>query len=322
MHGASLSLALAKVIVVSSPTVAQVRPADRHVIKDLLFQLPDLDQRDWAHISDIIDGIPEGSTEQIIAELRHFIATDENWNTAAYALERVFAGIPRVALSAELIETVLEAIATEPPPACLAPLGTLVEDSLMLRLGASRILPDDLDSLRELVRERTGRWLAHDTARALSAEELNRLCLEGTLISLVAHADGKVDNPEMRVCREFLCRIWGLAQSEAEFVLNVSLNEPFDGFDVLRVCRWLFELTTPHERLRFLRLLFELACVDDDLSEPELDSLISVAANLRVEQEQFHELFLEYGGVETPPPSLRPSRWPGPWTDGRGRPQG
>ncbi len=301
MHGSHLSLALAKAIIVSTPLVARIRPSERHVLKDLLYQLPDLNQEDWLTMSCWIDRAGEDDRAAVAAEIRAYLSTPDHRATIFYALERVFASIPRLGLTLAGLETLLATLLNDPHPACWRQLGGLVEDSLLLRLSSDCEYPPDLDGLRALVMERTRHWLAHDTSGALDTDQRNRLCLEGILIAKVAHADEKVDSPERHLCQAFLCRVYGLREAESEFVLNASLGHAFDALDTLRVCRWLYELTTEDERLRFMELLFDLATVDQHLSDSELDVLISVAANLRLEQEQFHALFMAHGGDDTPP---------------------
>lgn len=308
MYDAKLSLALAKALSVATPMVGSIRPVDRHVFKDLLFQLPDLGQRDWNELASLIDQIPQLDTEEMLQDLRSILALPDQRPIVCYALERVFAGVPRVSLNEDVIERALDALIYEPTPGSLCHLGALVEDALMMRLSCEHGQPEDLAELRKIVHARTGIFLANDVASRLSEAKMNRLCLEATLIALVAHADGKVDDPELHVCRNFLCRMWSLPLREADFVLNLSLADRFDAMDVLRVCRWLYELTTRQERLRFLELLFDLAAVDNDLSDKEVETLMQIAANLRIEQEHFHDLFLSHGGVETLPPPVEVSR--------------
>lgn len=298
MLNARIAQSLAQALVLAVP-LGEAHSQYASCLKDMLYQLPDLSQSDWYVINELLDDPhrQEHATE-VWKRLKMTLAMPEARSEAIYALERVFNFLPALAFG-EMEATALVDIAREgTPEEAAAAFGAIVTDALNLCLSAMEDTPVAVEDLQQMVIARTESWRSGKLNLQMPDRELHKLCLEAIVLARMAFADAKVDDAERHFSESFLCQRWELTVAQADFVLEMSLADDEQEIDFLRVCRWYFELTDELERQDFLELLFQLATVDNDLSEPEVNELMNIAANLRIDQEDFHALFLRYGGVE------------------------
>ncbi len=302
MYWSRIAYTLAEAVIMAVQRLPELSQLHPDALKDLLFQLPDLTQEDWMALHDTVDG--ERSTESVVAlhvSLQNMLSMDEGVVEACYAFCRLVC-VDGVAYATEdQVCDLVGQLATGDFNEAIDELGRLISGPLA---AISEKMADTESGYAELsraIKKRIHGWRFADLNLALSDHDMIKLSLAGILVARVAKADGRIDEMELVTSCDYLSHQWNISHEEARFVFRVSVLDDLEGVDTLRICRWLYELTTHCERVRFVELLFRVALVDNDLSNREVDELLNISANLRIEQEDFHAALMRNGGeVATP----------------------
>ncbi|MDP0496298.1 MAG: TerB family tellurite resistance protein [Verrucomicrobiota bacterium JB024] len=285
-----ITKALARVLMAAAWTQGSLQESEADALKDLLFQLPALNESDWEELQELLDKpVSSRRAERYQREFSALLAGEGALTFAAYAVERVTgtgsgAGAPPEAKTVEQIRTCIGQSGDD----ALLCMYQLIEEPLHERRQADE--HEQLHRLSEtqtFLDERMGGILAGDWPQPLSPEELRRLSLAGILLSFVIHADERIDENEILTAEKYLCEAWGLTEEKAQFVVQVSLSDRIEGIDLMRVCRWFYEATSEEERIGFLEVLFDVGIADGALDDREIDIIMLIAADLRFDQHHF-----------------------------------
>ncbi|QYY35148.1 TerB family tellurite resistance protein [Ruficoccus sp. ZRK36] len=284
-----IAKALARVFIAAAWTQGSLQESETDALKDLLFQLPSLSESDWDELEELLEKpVSAKRAESFQRKLIKLLDSEDAMTFAAYALERVTgegaAGEPPLASTLASLQECIDRVGDE---ALLCMYG-LIQKPLQERLKAG-----DDEQLRRLgeaqvfLESRMGNLRAGEHGRAIDPEELRRLSLAGILLFFVIQADGKVDENEILTAEKYLCTAWGLSEPKAQFVVQVSLSDKIEDLDLIRVCRWFYEVTTEEERIGFLDVLFDVGTADGELDAEEIDIIMRIAADLRFDQQHF-----------------------------------
>lgn len=260
---------------------------------DLLYQLPGLTLKDWRRVQKLLDHpVSAARRTRYLNELVDLVKTDDAKIFALYALERMSEADGFIAdQERSLITDFVERVGAFPVEA-LALLLQILEQPLQRRCLAANRTEKEFAPVDEIISGRIEEWIYGGFGlETRTKTELRRLCLVGILLARVIHADDFIDERELATAIDFLIANWKLEREQAEFVMIVSLSDAFSELDALRISRWLFEETNLRERRRFLELLFEVAIVDGELRECEIDEIMHICANLRLDHLDFQRYF-------------------------------
>jgi len=289
MNDVDLSLALARVVAVSAWSDGDVGLRERDCWKDLIYLLPGLDLARWRRLEKLLDSpiTPSVQTRYLNA-LANYLGDESARENAIYALERMMQADAAVRDDEFKLMNLFVNKFGGAPVENLRILSRLMERPMELRLVAASRVEEEFAPVGEVVEGRIEDWREGDLGFGdLKEAELRRLCLAGILIASVIHADDYIDQRELCTAIEFLIQRWRLRREQAEFVMIVSLSDAFSDLDNLRVCRWLFEITDLRQRKVFLELLFEIASVDGELHQAEIDEIMQICANLHLDHADF-----------------------------------
>ncbi|GHB91075.1 TerB family tellurite resistance protein [Cerasicoccus arenae] len=289
MQDSSLSLALAKVVAVAAWADGEVAPEERDCLMDLLYQLPGLSLKDWRRVQKLLDRpVSPASRSRYMKQLVEQVKDDNAKIFALYALERMVEADGVIADSERgMIAEFIDKVGAFPLDA-LNLLLQVLEQPMERRIKAANRTEREFAPVDEVIAERIDDWMQGEFGlEDRTKTELRRLCLAGILLARVIHADDYIDERELAVAIDFLMSNWKLEREQAEFIMIVSLSDAFNELDVLRVSRWLFEETNLRERRRFLELLFEIAIIDGELLDSEVDEIMQICANLRLDHLDF-----------------------------------
>ncbi len=284
-----IAKALARVLIAAAWTKGTLPEPEADALKDLLFQLPALHKSDWEELQELLDHPVSPQLGESFQRAFSALITDEKTLTfVAYAVGRVNgkgkgAGEPP---NPALVANLKECVGKCGQDAMLSMYG-LIEPALQQRLRADDEKLRRLSETEVFLDERVGGLQAGDWGQPLNAEELRRLSLAGILLSFVIHADEKVDENEILTAENYLREEWSLSEEKAQFVVQVSLSDRLEGIDLMRICRWFYEATEETERMAFLDILFDVGMADGSLDHTEIDIIMRIAADLKVDQQHF-----------------------------------
>ncbi len=262
---------------------------------DLLYQLPGLTLQDWRKIQKLLDQpISPSWRTRYVNELVRLVDSDDSKLFALYAIERMVEADGFIVDSERtLVREFVEKVGVFPLDA-LTLLQQVLEQPMERRSRAAQWAEREFAPMDAIIADRIEGWIDGDFGlEDRTSCELRRLCLAGILLARVIHADEVIDERELALAIEFLMDQWKLEREQGEFIMIVSLSDSISEMDSLRVSRWLFEETTLRERRRFLQLLFEVAICDGELTASEVDEIMQICANLRLDHLDFQR-YLEY----------------------------
>jgi len=293
MSESKLSLALAKVVAVAAWADGEVAPEERDCLMDLLYQLPGLSLKDWRTVQKLLEHpVTPSVRTRYMNQLVRLVNTDQSKFFALYALERMIEADGFIVdEERELVQEFIESVGVFPLEA-MSLLLRILESPMQRRSVAANLTERELASVDQVIDGRVDDWMEGEFGlEDRTRTELRRLCLAGILLARVIHADDLIDEREVATAIDFLINHWRLEREQAEFIMIVSLSDAFNELDTLRVSRWLFEETSLSERRRFLELLFEVATVDGHLDEREIDEIMHLCANLRLDHLDFQRYY-------------------------------
>ncbi len=282
-----LNKSLAKVIIAAGWADGKLQPEEADCLKDLIFQLPDLSEEDWGELKLLVDEpVCSETAAAFIEELRTVLKHDNSLDYAYYALDRiVLIDGPSSEAQLAALETMRNVI-RELSQDKLTEVRSLFEEPMRTRKRISEthnpFSKQDIEPGARISSQWPGQFDVE-----LVPEEMERLTLAGVVISIVIHADERIDDEEIRLAIQYLGEEWKLPHEKAEFVVQISLDQDLGNIDLIRACRCLYECTNESQRLRLLDILFEIANSDGVLTQSELDHIMGIAAHLRLEQHHF-----------------------------------
>lgn len=121
----------------------------------------------------------------------------------------------------------------------------------------------------------------------LGADKVRQLCLAAGLLAKVANVDEDISAAEQDAIKGVLSRSWGLSESEARVVTNISCHRILKGLDYFRLTRGFFECTTIDQRRSFLVCLFKVANASDKVSNDEIDQIRRISDALKLTHKDF-----------------------------------
>lgn len=301
MNDKSLALALGKVIIAAAWADGQVHEDEMECIKDLIYHLPDLDPKDL-HLLNKLTQTPIGNTERsvLIDNLLSKLRTQEDKDFALYALDRVIKADGRVTEQEQaFVKAIEEQLKQDPTPGLFTQIKNFLKNPLRYRAKNVKATSTQ-ESVSELVKKIIQEMRKQKAASNLiQKSDIQKLCLAGILLSKIVWSDGRIHESEVKTLVHFLQNKWKLNERDAYIVARISLDPNIQNLDTIRTCRAFHEITSLDERVQFLDVLFAIAYADGVLSNKEVDDIVNITANLKLEQDHFHNALMRYSREET-----------------------
>ncbi|HJS28577.1 MAG TPA: TerB family tellurite resistance protein [Anaerolineales bacterium] len=289
----SLVFSLAKVVAATAWADGKVTLDEINCMKDLLFRLPDLTEKDWKRLQMYIDSpVGEAERERLISDLKSQIKTDDEIQLVRQTMESL------VQSDGELSEderVILDEVIQEmgsPESGSIGKLSGLFKPSLKRRSEAVAASPNREDYFEDFINNRIYYEIKQRTADQggdfnLSEQELRKLALAGGICSRVARVDQDVSKAEYDRISQGIQRGWGLPPEKADLVAEVALSDISEDLDYLRLCWTFFDVSDESERLRLLAALFSVAAADGAVSFDETEEIRSISNSLKLSHKQF-----------------------------------
>ncbi len=290
-----LSLALAKVLVAAAWADGTIQPEERECFEDLLFLLPDLPTEQWPALKRLLNEAPsQGERAEAVAELKAAMAVEGSHDFVGYALDRMVRADGNVTEAEEaLVQSVEAALASGKGDD--AALSGLLDGPLERRAESNRRAHGEGHDIEDYLARKYDEYTKANTTPPFTRSDQHKFVLGGILMARVVKADDRIDQEEKEIVSTFLRERWRLSEIDAERATEIALDDEVAGFDIIRVCRLFFELTTEAERVQFLDILFKVALVDGQLTDSEVHEVLNITANLKLEQSYFQQALLRAG---------------------------
>lgn len=290
MKDASIATALGKVMIAAAWADGKIQPEEVDCLKDLLYMLPDLDPKDLKTLDQLLE-TPVQETERLVLldNLASMLKSREDRAFALYALDRV---VTADGLATEEELKVIEELKASlrcADKSFFQKIQGLIHKPLITRLKTIKHNLTLGDSVEYIMTKKAEDLRDGPLHLNLPNEELYRLCLASVLVARIIWADYRIKESEVESSILFLQEKWGLSLNEARFVIRFALDPNLQKLDIIRVCREFYKHTTEVERVTFLDILFNVAVADGILSNKEVDEILNITANIKLEQNDFQQ---------------------------------
>ena len=135
----------------------------------------------------------------------------------------------------------------------------------------------------ELKRAKTGHTIN------LSDEKVYYLCLLGTLLASVAHADGHFDEREKKSLRKILKEEFPLEAKEMKVLIEIVEEQAKKGFDFHEVITQVNQMLSYNEKLKLVDCFFAIAIADGEISHEENEEVRRITEAMHIPHQLFKE---------------------------------
>ncbi|MFQ5717470.1 MAG: TerB family tellurite resistance protein, partial [Nitrospinales bacterium] len=128
----------------------------------------------------------------------------------------------------------------------------------------------------------------------LSEDQMYWVCLFGSLLALVACADGDFSDAEKKAVRRVLKTHYSFDEDELEILLEVVAEQAQGGFDFHEVVTEFNRLVSFNDRLKLIDCFFEISAADGKLDYEEVEEIRRITKAMRLPHKNFIESKLKY----------------------------
>ena len=292
MPKSNLPLLLGKVLVTVAWADGELSHDELNSLKDALFQLPDISDRDWRVLEMYMDHpVKPVEREALVAELVRSLRSRADRELAIRALESLASADGTIGPREEMaLEEIRDHIGES-----AGLLGGLRR--LMKPRGQQSTREDDFeDFVRNRVFYRVRRRFPLEENAGIDIPEgkLRKLCLAGALMSLVAHSDEEIAEQEADVMSRAMKLHWGLGETEAAVVVEIALSDAVKGSYRSTLTRRFYDLTNREERLEMLEALFAVAVSHGGAAHSEVEMIRNISNAIKCTHSDFIHAKVKY----------------------------
>lgn len=297
----TLTFKLAKLMIAVSWADGTLENSEINAIKDMLFSLPDLDEREWAQLDVFMDSpVDESEREMLLDDVLASIRTTQEKNTVVQTLEKLVA-VDGVISGEE--QTILNELKSTLESRKTGFLG------LFLQLTGGTLLKQKEKLKKQLRREQQiedfiRNKVLYDLKRNhpefnhISDDQLNKLCSAAALLGRVAFVDDDFPQNEFEAIVSVLMSDWNLSETDAILLAEIVRRRVMEDIDYHYITQSFFEQTSPGERKRFIRCLFQIANASEKTSYQEIEEIRTIANSLKISHDDFIEAKLSISDKE------------------------
>ena len=132
-----------------------------------------------------------------------------------------------------------------------------------------------------------GDWNPMGDNPSLWESELRELCFAVGLLAHVANIDAGITSEEREDIGSVIREDWGLSESEAHLLVEISCDRTTKGRDYHRLSNGYFECTTWEHRREFVKTLFRIANAAHKTGNDEIEGIRDMAKSLKVSHKDF-----------------------------------
>lgn len=290
-----IALALGKVIVATAWADGSVKGEEVDCLKDLLFQMPDLDEEGWAVLEEMMSR-PVGTTERrrCVRELKSALVTRADIDFVFYALEQLVRADGVVTPEERAMLDDIKAGISDVSPDNLDTFERLLQQPMLTRRAMIRDRMSKAQDLEAFISRAASDLRTRIGKASVSEKRIRKQCLAAMLIARIVRCDDRFSTLERDTAARLLAKAWNLKTEEAVWLANLCFGRVLGDLDLVRVCRSFYDITKPAERLELLKVLFEIAVADRSLTEDELREILDIAANLKISQGDFQAVYEQF----------------------------
>ncbi|MFC1477539.1 TerB family tellurite resistance protein [candidate division KSB1 bacterium] len=293
MPSQQLVMNLSKLMIAAAWVDGNLDNEEVNALKDLLFNFPELTEREWTILNMYFDSPVSGEDASLLLEhVLDEIKTDDDKRFVIDSLTALVHADGRITSEeAEMLEDIKAAV-EDRKTGFMSQFGGIMGGAVKKRRNGYRQGTQREDRIEDYIKNTIYFQLVSVVETAgmsieIPEEQLRKLCLAAGLMARVACVDESLDDDEKLIIKDILHKEWGLPENESLLVSLLSCSKVIKGLDFFRLSRSFYESTTLEERKKFLRSLFLVANSSEKTSHKEIEEIRSIANHLLLEHKDF-----------------------------------
>lgn len=293
MANPNLIMTLSKVMVAAAWADGAVAREEINALKDLLFQLPELTAEQWAQLDIYIETpVTEAERTRLVEDLRNAIWSEDDKKLAVQMIDELIHADGEVTPEEEAVAAEIKSTLNETETGIIGGLSKLVGGAVGRRSAAVANAPNREHFIEDFIRNRVyygvqQRLNLGEGDLNIPEDKLRRLSLAGGLMSAIAWVDEKITDEEHAAITSALQTHWGISETEAALVAEVTVSDLTRNLDPFRTAREFVNVCEHEECERFVDALFAIAAADGMATNAEIEEIRSIARTLKLTHQQF-----------------------------------
>lgn len=290
MADRKLAVDLAKLLIAAAWADGELGPEEINSLKDLIFTLGEFTGEEWARLQIYMDSpVSEKERRTLLDNVLAEIKSEHDKEFILKSLQELFCadGViddKEMAVLDELTQAV-SGVKTD----VFSRLSKMLRPTLNRRKSTYKSGSQREGRIDDFIKN-TIYYQLESEGKApadLGADKVRQLCLAAGLLARVANVDEDISAAERDAIKGVLSKSWGLRESEARVVTDISCHRIIKGLDYFRLTRGFFECTTLEQRRSFLVCLFKVANASDKVSNDEIEEIRKISRALKLNHKDF-----------------------------------
>jgi len=290
MANENLTMDLAKLLIAAAWVDGKLQNEEINALKDLIFTLGDIPAEQWAHLEIYMDSpVSERQRQTLLDNVIAQIKSEDDKEFVLKSLRELFCadGIidDREMPVLEELTQAVSSVRTD----VFSRLKKMLRPAIDRRSDTYKSGSQRETRIDDFIKDTIYYQLESESKvpAGLPNDKVRQLCLAAGLLARVANVDEDISAAERDAIKGVLSRAWGLSESEAQVVTDISCHRILKGLDYFRLTRGFFECTTIDQRRSFLVCLFKIANASDKVSNDEIEEIRKISNALKLTHKDF-----------------------------------
>ena len=286
----TLLFKLAKLMIAVSWADGKIENSEVNALKELLFSLPELNDREWAELEIYMDSpVDESERELLLEDVLAALRNTSEKNLVLQTIEDLIAIDGDVSEEEKTIFNELKTSIESRQTGMIGLFSRLTGEVVKKKREKGQETGQREQQLEDFVRNK----ILYDFKRnfpeltLISEEQLKKLCSAAALLGRVAAIDNDFSQKERETLVSVLISDWDLSEPDATLLAEIVHRRVMDGIDYHYLTLSFFEQTTPEERKQFIKCLFQMANASEKTSNEEIEEIRAIARSLKVSHSDF-----------------------------------
>ena len=286
----TLTFKLAKLMIAVSWADGKIDNSEINALKELLFSLPELNDREWAELEIYMDSpVDESERKMLLEDVLAALRNTSEKNQVLQTIEDLIAIDGDVSEEEKTIFNELKTAIESRQTGMIGLFSRLTGEVLKKKIEKGQETVQREQQLEDFIRNK----ILYDFKRnfpeltRISEEQLKKLCSAAALLGRVAAIDNDFSQKERETLVSVLISDWDLSEPEATLLAEIVDRRVMEEIDYHYLTLSFFEHTTPEERKQFIQCLFKMANASEKTSNEEIEEIRAIARSLKVSHSDF-----------------------------------
>jgi len=260
-----------------------------NAVKELMFALPDLTEREWARLEMYLDSpVDDQERNHLAREVLKEIKTPGDKQRVIDMIGSLMpTGRKLNKRDRALIDDIREQVNLE-ETGLIKVIGGLSRQLIRFQKDADHDSETREKYLEDYIRNKFLYDLKQSgTLPELEDGQLRKLCCAAALMGRVAFVDENISRDDKIMIRDILAAEWGLDGVQADCIVELIDRRASDSMEYHYLTYHFFEITSGSERYDFIRSLFRIAHVCNHASHEEMEMIRDIAYALKLTNRDF-----------------------------------